>query len=74
MANSADAGDERGCPKCGETETDVVSLSANDGLVSKMVDLPEDGFTAVSCVFCGYAELYREADSGTDSPQDLFLG
>jgi predicted nucleic-acid-binding Zn-ribbon protein len=73
MANSADAGDGNGCPKCGETETDVVSLSTNDGLVSKMITLPDEGFTAVSCAFCGYSELYREADSESDSPRDLFL-
>ena len=74
MTDGTDAGDENGCPKCGETETEVVSMSTTDGLVSKMIDLPDKGFTLVSCEACGYSELYREADSESDSPQDLFLG
>jgi predicted nucleic-acid-binding Zn-ribbon protein len=74
MTSSADAGDGNGCPKCGECETDVVLMSTTDGLVSKMIDLPDEGFTVVSCEACGYSELYREADSESDSPQDLFLG
>ncbi|PSP74618.1 nucleic acid-binding protein [Halobacteriales archaeon QS_3_64_16] len=74
MTNSADVGDENGCPKCGETQTDIVSMSTSDGLVSKMIDLPDEGFTVVSCETCGYSELYRAGNSESDSPQDLFLG
>ncbi|PSP40596.1 nucleic acid-binding protein [Halobacteriales archaeon QH_6_64_20] len=74
MADDADGDETGGCPKCGETNTDVVSMTTNDGLVSKVVDLPDEGFTVVSCEECGYSELYREGSSGSDVPRDLFLG
>jgi hypothetical protein len=73
-AGADDASSGNGCPKCGETETEVHSLSTSDGLVGKMIDLPEEGFTAVSCVTCGYSELYRETDAESDAPRDLFSG
>lgn len=64
----------RGCPKCGRTETDVLSLATSDGMMSKVLDLPDEAFTVVSCEGCGYSELYRDGNSEADAPRDLFLG
>jgi predicted nucleic-acid-binding Zn-ribbon protein len=70
MADSAEAG---GCSKCGETDTDVVSMTTDDGIVGKVVDLPDEGFMIDSCEACGYSELYRRGSSESDPPRDLFL-
>ncbi|SNZ16182.1 hypothetical protein SAMN06269185_2716 [Natronoarchaeum philippinense] len=64
--------DERGCPKCGHTETELDSISTTGGGLSKMFDVQNRSFQVVSCVNCGYAELYKSSSSGNLA--DLFLG
>lgn len=68
------SGDTRGCPKCGHVDTDVVSMETSDGIVSKVIDVPDEGFTVVSCEHCGFSELYRDTDADADDARDLFLG
>ena len=72
MAPETDA--ERGCPKCGHTETDVGSISTTGGGLSKMFDIQTDSFEVVPCLNCGYSELYRDATSGSSDIVDVFLG
>jgi len=66
--------DERGCPKCGHTETDVGNISTTGGGLSKMFDIQTDSFRVVSCTNCGYSELYRDVGSKGGDIVDVFLG
>jgi predicted nucleic-acid-binding Zn-ribbon protein len=65
---------DRGCPKCGHTETDVGEISTTGGGLSKMFDIQTNSFKVVSCTSCGYSELYRDTTSGTSDIVDIFLG
>jgi predicted nucleic-acid-binding Zn-ribbon protein len=69
-----DSGRESGCPKCGHTETDVGEISTTGGGLSKLFDVQTNSFKVVSCLNCGYSELYREMTSGTSDIVDVFLG
>jgi len=64
--------DERGCPKCGNTETEIDEISTTGSGLSKMLDIQNRRFHVVSCTNCGYSELYKGQSSG--DMIDLFLG
>jgi predicted nucleic-acid-binding Zn-ribbon protein len=68
------SGGDRGCPKCGHTETDVGSISTTGGGLSKYFDIQTNEFQVVSCVNCGYSELYRQTGSTGRDIVDVFLG
>ena len=72
MSQTEVPADERGCPKCGHTETEMDTISTTGGGLSKLLDVQNRRFTVVSCVNCGYAELYKGRSSGNLA--DLFLG
>lgn len=64
--------DDRGCPKCDHTETEIDEISTTGSGLSKMFDIQNRRFMVVSCTNCGYSELYRGQSSG--DMVDLFLG
>lgn len=64
--------DDRGCPKCDHTETEIDEISTTGGGLSKMFDIQNRRFMVVSCTNCGYSELYKGQSSG--NMVDLFLG
>ncbi|ELY68780.1 zinc ribbon domain-containing protein [Natrinema versiforme] len=64
--------DDRGCPKCDHTETEIDEISTTGGGLSKMFDIQNRSFMVVSCTNCGYSELYKGQSSG--NMVDLFLG
>jgi len=66
--------DSTGCPKCGATETDVGAISTTGGGLSKLFDIQTNSFKVVTCVNCGYSELYRDRTSGSSDIVDIFLG
>ena len=66
--------DTSGCPKCGATETDVGTISTTGGGLSKLFDVQTNSFKVVSCVNCGYSELYRDRTAGSSDLVDIFLG
>ncbi|MDS0293788.1 zinc ribbon domain-containing protein [Halogeometricum luteum] len=63
---------DRGCPKCGGTETEMDSIATSGTGLSKFFDVQNRSFTVVTCANCGYSELYRKQSSG--NLVDLFLG
>jgi hypothetical protein len=63
---------DRGCPKCGHTETEMDSIATSGTGLSKFFDVQNRSFTVVTCTNCGYSELYRRSSSGNLA--DLFLG
>jgi predicted nucleic-acid-binding Zn-ribbon protein len=66
--------ENRGCPKCGHTETDVGEISTTGSGLSKLFDIQTNSFRVVSCVHCGYSELYRDTGSRGSDLVDVFLG
>jgi predicted nucleic-acid-binding Zn-ribbon protein len=72
MSRSGDTQDSEGCPKCGYSETEVDEISTTGSGLSKYFDIQNRSFTVVSCINCGYSELYRSQSSG--NAIDVFLG
>ena len=64
--------EDYGCPKCGHeaAETDEVATTGTG--LTKLFDLQNRRFQAVSCTNCGYTEFYRGHDA--DLVLDLFFG
>jgi len=68
------ARDERGCRKCGHTETEVGTISTTGNGLSEMFDVQTTSVEVVSCTQCGYSELYRDDTPGSSDIVDVFLG
>jgi len=64
--------DETGCPKCGHRETEVDDIATAGTGLKKLFDVQNRRFTVVSCVNCGYSELYK--GSSQHDLADLFFG
>ena len=63
------------CPKCGCHEYDSDQFQATGGNFAKLFDVQNKKFVTVSCVNCGYTELYRmDADNVMDVLDFLFSG
>lgn len=71
-SDGGDRSDSPGCPKCGHTEVEAVSMATADGIVGSVIDIPAEEFTVVSCQHCGFSELYRDTDADGTDPRDLF--
>jgi len=63
---------ETGCPKCGHTEAEVDDIATTGNGVSRLIDLQNRRFRAVSCTRCGYTELYK--GRSPNEVIDLFVG
>lgn len=72
MSPSASDDDRDGCPKCGEQETEIDAIATSGTGLSKFFDVQNRQFDVVTCVNCGYSELYRGQSRG--NMVDLFLG
>ncbi|MCF8362021.1 MAG: zinc ribbon domain-containing protein [Prolixibacteraceae bacterium] len=60
------------CPKCGSKEYEVDRMRATGGAFAKIFDVQNKKFTTVSCVRCGYTELYKGRTSGFGNVFDFF--
>jgi hypothetical protein len=65
-------GGETGCPKCGHTEAEVDDIATTGNGLSRLFDVQNRRFRAVSCARCGYTEFYR--GRSPDEIVDLFIG
>ncbi|MGM0606327.1 MAG: zinc ribbon domain-containing protein [Halobacteriota archaeon] len=63
---------EDGCPKCGCQEVDFDKISTSGTGLTKLFDVQNRQFTVVSCVECGYSELYR--GQSQHNVVDFFFG
>lgn len=52
------------CVKCGGTEHRNDEMRAEGGFWSAAFDVSTNRFTAVTCLRCGYTELYRSGLGG----------
>ncbi|MED1858680.1 zinc ribbon domain-containing protein [Brevibacillus reuszeri] len=74
MREAAGQSAKRGCLKCGCTSATITEMSATGGILSRMFNLQYQRFDVVSCVACGYSEMYKRDSSATRDILDLFFG
>lgn len=63
---------EPGCPKCGHTEAEVDTIATTGAGLSRLFDVQNRSFRAVSCTRCGYTEFY--SGRRPNEVLDLFIG
>lgn len=61
------------CPKCSHAESHTEELRMA-GKYSRFFDVQNKKFQAVSCVHCGYTEIYRGETSTLANVFDFFTG
>jgi len=65
---------DRGCPKCGCPTVRVGKVATQGGTASVAFDLQSNFFKHVTCLGCGYSELYKvRSDSGGARIIETFL-
>lgn len=62
------------CAKCGNSEFTSDKIATTSGMLTKIFDVQNKKFTAVSCTKCGYTELYKTSTSGLENAADFLLG
>jgi len=64
--------EETGCPKCGHTEAEVDNIATTGDGVTRILDLQNRQYRAVTCTRCGFTELYKGRH--LNEVLDLFIG
>ena len=62
------------CAKCKHTEFETDEFRATGGNFAKIFDVQNKKFSTVSCLHCGYTELYRGDTSSLGNVFDFFTG
>ena len=62
------------CSKCGNVEYEIDEITATGGFLSKVFDVQNKKFSAVSCTNCRYTEFYKADTSLLGNIFDLFAG
>lgn len=62
------------CAKCGYNDYEVLDVSATSGMMSRMVNLQNRRFSAVSCRRCKYTEFYKTESGALRNIFDLLVG
>ncbi len=62
------------CAKCGHSDYEVSDMSTTSGMMSRMVNLQNRRFSAVSCRRCSYTELYKTSSSALRNVFDVLIG
>ncbi len=60
------------CPKCGNTQFEADEIRTTGGRFSKIFDIQNKKFTAISCTKCKYTELYKGTTSAAGNILDFF--
>ncbi len=60
------------CPKCGNTQYEVDTIRTTGGAFSKIFDVQNKKFTAVTCSRCKYTELFKGETSMLGNIFDFF--
>lgn len=59
------------CGKCGGTSSEHSEISTAGGWISRVFNFQHRKFVAVSCVACGYTEMYKRRAGGVENMLDL---
>jgi len=63
------------CPKCGCHSFEDGQFHAAGSTMMKFLDVQNKKFITISCVQCGYTEIYKDMDSSTGmNILDLLIG
>jgi len=62
------------CPKCGSREYELDEIRTTGGGLSKLIDVQNKRFTAVTCTRCKYTEFYKARTSALGNIFDFFVG
>lgn len=62
------------CPKCGCPEYISDTVQTTGGNFSKLFDVQNKKFVAISCSNCGYTEFYRSDSSTALNVLDFLIG
>ena len=60
------------CPKCGNRSFETDQFQATGGWFAKLFDVQNKRFHTVSCMQCGYTEIYRATTSSLANVFDFF--
>ncbi len=60
------------CPKCGNKDYKIETISATGGFWTKIFDIQNKKFSAVICSKCTYTEFYRTKSSKLENVFDFF--
>lgn len=60
------------CPKCGSRQYELDEIRTTGGPISKLLDVQNKKFTAVTCAKCKYTEFYKARTSMLGNIFDLF--
>jgi predicted nucleic-acid-binding Zn-ribbon protein len=70
----ATKGADWACARCGDKRHEVGKLRATGGFFSKLFDVQTRRFITVSCLACGYTELYRQTGAPVEDLTDFLVG
>lgn len=62
------------CPKCGCNDFEQDQFQATGGTFAKLFDIQNKKFVTVSCIRCGYTEIYKRATDDAMNVLDFFIG
>lgn len=60
------------CQKCGHTEYTPGEIRVSGGFWSRIFDMQNKKYTAVTCQHCGFTEFYKGTSSTLGNLFDLF--
>lgn len=60
------------CPKCGHTDYDVGEMRVSGGFWSRIFDVQNKKYSAVTCEKCSYTEFYKGSASTLGNVFDFF--
>jgi len=63
---------ETGCPKCGHMEAELDDIATTGTGLTRLLDVQNRRYRAVSCTRCGYTEFYK--GRRPNEALDLFIG
>lgn len=62
------------CDKCGNVNYVSGKISTTGSILTKIFNIQSNKFITVSCLQCGYTELYKTATSGIENVTDFLIG
>lgn len=64
--------DRWSCPKCGNTDYDTGEIRVSGGFWSRIFDVQNKKYSAVTCERCSYTEFYKGSSSTLGNVFDFF--
>ena len=61
------------CPKCKHTNFETGEIRTTGGILTKLFNVQNKKFTAVTCAQCRYTELFKPDSSALGNIFDFFM-